>query len=52
MFLAEPNTVKDIGKIVAPYGITVGDDVIIEPVVQLFAGPGLGVQPVVNETRM
>ena len=35
-------------KMLAGWGVTVGDDVIVDQVVRLFAGPALGLNPVVN----
>lgn len=47
LFLHEPRRSSDIAELVAPLGIRVGNDVIVDQVVHLFAGPGLGVQPMV-----
>ena len=47
VFLHEPRRTRDIAELVAPLGIRVGEDVIVDQVVQLFSGPTLGVEPVV-----
>lgn len=45
LLLNEPNTIDDIAKLVKPLGLEIGNDVVVDQVVRLFAGPGLGVQP-------
>lgn len=48
LFLLDPKTTDDIQKLVKPLGIEVGNDIIVDEFVRLFAGPGLGVQPIVR----
>ena len=48
LLLSEPNTVPDVAELVSPLGIAVGQDIVLDQVVRLFAGPGVGVQPVVQ----
>lgn len=45
LFAAEPKTTTDIAELVKPYGISIGNDLVVDQVVGLFAGPSLGVQP-------
>ncbi len=49
LFLNEPRTTTDIRDLVKPLGIDIGEDVVVDQVVRLFAGPGLGVQPMVTK---
>lgn len=48
ILLHEPRETKDIQEIARHFGIIVGDNVIMDQVQRLFAGPALGVQPLVN----
>ncbi len=48
LLLNEPSTTSVIKNLVKPFGITVGENIIVDQVVQLFAGPGLGVQPLIE----
>jgi ABC-type uncharacterized transport system involved in gliding motility auxiliary subunit len=48
-FLIEPRQSIELLPLLADRGIVLGDDVIIDQVVQLFAGPSVGVEPVVND---
>ena len=48
-FMIEPERSPELVALLAERGIAVGDDVIIDQVVQLFAGPQAGVEPVVRE---
>ena len=48
LFAAEPKTTTDIAELVKPYGISIGNDLVVDQVVGLFAGPSLGVQPMVS----
>jgi ABC-type uncharacterized transport system involved in gliding motility auxiliary subunit len=48
LFLNEPRTTDDIADLVRPLGISVGKDLVVDQVVRMFAGPGLGVQPMVT----
>jgi len=43
-----PDPEAGLIKTLAGWGVTVGDDVIVDQVVRLFAGPALGLNPVVN----
>ena len=43
-----PDPEAGLIKMLAGWGVTVGDDVIVDQVVRLFAGPALGLNPVVN----
>jgi ABC-type uncharacterized transport system involved in gliding motility auxiliary subunit len=49
LFLIEPRASAELVALFAERGVTVGDDVIIDQVVQLFAGPTVGVEPVVSQ---
>ncbi len=48
-FLIEPRMSAELLPLLADRGIVLGDDVIIDQVVQLFAGPTVGLEPVVND---
>lgn len=48
VFLNEPRTTSDIADLVKPLGINVGNDIVLDQVVRMFAGPGIGVQPMVT----
>lgn len=48
LMFADPNTAADVRTLSQYFGITVGDDVIIDQVQRLFAAPALGAQPVVR----
>ncbi len=48
LFLNEANSTQDIGTIVRPLGIEVGNDIIVAPEMGLFSGPSMGVQPMVT----
>ena len=48
-FLIEPRMSAELLPLLADRGIVLGDDVIIDQVMQLFAGPTVGLEPVVND---
>lgn len=48
ILVSEPKTTKDVAELVRPLGIEVGNDLVVDQVVRMFAGPGLGVQPMVT----
>ncbi len=48
LLVTEPNTVRDVAKLAAPYGIVVGDDIVLSQELRLLEGQVVGVQPVVN----
>lgn len=48
ILLHEPRQTHDIREIAKHFGIVVGDNVIMDQVQRLFAGPALGVQPIVD----
>lgn len=48
VLLTEPRSTSDVRELAKPLGITVGDDIIVDQLVRVFAGPGLGVQPMVT----
>ena len=48
LLLNEPHTTEQVAQLAAPYGIDVGNDIILDQVVQLFAGPTVGAQPVIT----
>ena len=47
--MIEPQMSEELVPVFADRGITIGDDVIIDQVVQLFAGPTVGLEPVVSD---
>jgi len=48
VFLNQPHSASGIAEIVAPLGIKVGNDVIIEKSVQVFQGPSYDAQSIVS----
>lgn len=48
-FMIEPRFGAGLVELLGARGIEVGDNVIIDQVVQLFAGPSVGVEPVVSD---
>lgn len=49
LFLIEPQQSPELVSLLAERGVAVGNDVIIDQQVQLFAGPSVGVEPVVRD---
>ena len=49
LLLIEPRASAELVALLGERGVAVGDDVIIDQVVQLFAGPTVGVEPVVSQ---
>ena len=43
----DPRTTGDVTELAAKFGIEIGEDVIIDQIQRLFAGPALGAQPMV-----
>jgi gliding motility-associatede transport system auxiliary component len=48
LFLLPPQKAEEFVAFLKPYGITVGDDVVVDQVVRLFQGPALGLAPLVE----
>jgi len=44
----EPKTVDDIAEMAKPLGINVGKNVVLDQEMRVFAGPGIGVRPMVT----
>ena len=49
LLFADPRGSSQVRDLAAHFGITVGDDVVVDQVNRLFAGPTLGVDPLVRE---
>jgi len=49
LFMLDPNIKTGYEPLLDKWGIEVGNDIIIEPVLRLFAGPTLGLEPVVRK---
>jgi len=49
LFLVDPRAGDELLPLLEARGIAVGTDVIVDQVMQLFAGPSLGVQPIVGD---
>ena len=47
--LIAPRQAADLVEFIAPWGIAVGNDVVVDQVVRLFQGPSLGLSPLVEE---
>jgi ABC-type uncharacterized transport system involved in gliding motility auxiliary subunit len=48
LLMGDPRTTSDIHDIADQFGISVGNDVVIDQVQRLFAAPALGAQPVIT----
>ena len=49
LFLVNPDGAPDITALVADWGVKVGRNVVVDQVFRLFAGPALGVDPIVED---
>ena len=49
LVMIDPRTQTGITQVLAPFGIQVGNNVVLDQVVRLFQGPGLGVEPIVRD---
>jgi len=49
LFMLDPNIQTGYEPLLEKWGVEMGNDVIIEPVMRLFAGPTLGIEPVVRK---
>ncbi len=47
-----PTTTTDVADIAAHYGIKIGEDLVLDTVMRLFAGPSLGVQFMASDVEM
>ncbi len=47
--MIDPRTDTGMGRLLSTYGIDVGNNVVLDQVVRLFQGPGLGVEPLVTD---
>ncbi|MBI2358232.1 MAG: GldG family protein [Deltaproteobacteria bacterium] len=43
-----PGSAEGLGKFLQAWGVAAGDDLVVDQVVRLFAGPSLGIQPIVE----
>jgi ABC-type uncharacterized transport system involved in gliding motility auxiliary subunit len=48
LFLLSPQRAEELVAFLAPWGVTVGSDVVVDQVVRLFQGPALGLTPLVD----
>jgi len=48
LFLLSPQKAEELVAFLAPWGVKVGDDVVVDQVVRLFQGPALGLAPLVE----
>ena len=48
LFLLSPQKAQEFVAFLAPWGVKVGDDVVVDQVVRLFQGPALGLTPLVD----
>ena len=48
IFLLPPRTGGELAPLLARYGVTLGNDAVVDQVVRLFQGPQLGLEPIVN----
>ena len=48
LVLADPLVQSNLEETLSSWGVELGDDIVVEEQLQLFAGPQLGVQPVVT----
>lgn len=49
ILMTDPRGSEDVRAIALRFGIKINDDVVVDQVQRLFAGPALGVEPVVRE---
>src|SRR5690606_38140942 len=49
VMFADPRTAQPVRELAPRFGIEIGDDVVIDQVQRLFAGPEFGVQLFVND---
>jgi ABC-type uncharacterized transport system involved in gliding motility auxiliary subunit len=49
MLFADPRRARSVRALSAQFGISVGEDIVVDQVQRLFAGPALGVQPIVRD---
>jgi len=49
LMMGDPRTTEDVKAIADKFGITVGNDVVIDQIQRLFAAPQLGAQPIVRD---
>ncbi len=47
--MIDPRTHTGISEMLSNYGIKIGNNVVLDQVVRLFQGPGLGVEPIVTD---
>ena len=48
LFLLPPQHAEEFIAFLKPYGVTLGEDVVVDQVVRLFQGPALGLAPLVE----
>ncbi|HMO01586.1 MAG TPA: Gldg family protein [Oligoflexia bacterium] len=48
LMMTDPKTTSDVKEIADNFGIVVRDDIVLDPVQRLFAGPAIGAQPIVR----
>jgi len=48
LFLLSPQKAEEFVAFLQPWGVKVGDDVVVDQVVRLFQGPALGLTPLVD----
>ncbi len=48
LFMLPPRAAQEFAAFLAPYGVTLGADVVVDQVVRLFQGPALGLAPLVE----
>lgn len=48
LVLLSPERAADVAAFLAPWGVKVGNDVVVDQVVRLFQGPALGLAPLVD----
>jgi ABC-type uncharacterized transport system involved in gliding motility auxiliary subunit len=48
LFLIPPRSGEQFVPLVSPWGVKLGDDVVVDQVVRLFQGPALGLSPLAN----
>jgi gliding motility-associatede transport system auxiliary component len=48
LFLLAPQRAEEFRAFLEPWGVKLGDDVVVDQVVRLFQGPALGLEPLVD----
>lgn len=48
LFMLPPQRAQEFASLLEPYGVKLGEDIVVDQVVRLFQGPALGLAPLVD----